>query len=156
MIRLERILAIQRLGKCPVEEKDGGSHCLTLVPYRHFPLLEQCARRSRHCLLLALHNSILLRGVRGGEMTLDTFIGAVGNELFDSELTIVVRAQHSQQALDLDLCCCLDLLDGRGSVDLSKDDLDPHVLSGIIHLQEEDSPAAWCRWHDRPTQISMH
>jgi hypothetical protein len=44
MIRLKSCLSIERLGRRPVEEKDGGGYRLTLVPHRHCPLLEQHAR----------------------------------------------------------------------------------------------------------------
>jgi hypothetical protein len=97
-----------------------------------------------------LHDSILLRGVRGGEMMLDTFVGAVGDELLSDELVVVVRAQHPQRAPDLELCRCLDLLDGCGSIALGVDDLDPHEPCGIIHQQKEESSIACCRYCDQP------
>jgi hypothetical protein len=43
-------------------------------------------------LVLALHHTILLRCVRGREVTLDPLIGAIGDEFLDGELVGIVHA----------------------------------------------------------------
>jgi hypothetical protein len=89
---LVRRLAVKGLGGRAVEEMDDSHHRLPLVDCWHPSLLEEGAGGGHHRLVAALNDAVLLWGVRRGEVTLDSLIGAVRRELSRRELAAVVGA----------------------------------------------------------------
>jgi hypothetical protein len=49
-------------------------------------------------LVASLDNVVLLRTIRRGEVSLDSLVGVVRDELNRRELVVVVRAQHPKLA----------------------------------------------------------
>ena len=84
-----------------------GHHRLPPVDRRHPSLLEEGAGGSRHRLVSALDDAVLLRGVRGREVTLNPLVGAVCRDLSRRELAAVIRALHPQLAAAFLLGICL-------------------------------------------------
>jgi hypothetical protein len=71
---------------------DGNHHRLSPVDCRHPSLLEEGAGGGHYGLVAALNDVVLLRGVRRGEVALNTLVGAVRRELSRCELAAVVGA----------------------------------------------------------------
>jgi hypothetical protein len=92
VLGLVQHLAIKGLGGRAVEEMDGSHHCLPLVDCQHPSLLEEGAGGGHHGLVVALNDAILLRGVRHGEVALDTLVSAAHRELSRRELAATVGA----------------------------------------------------------------
>ena len=92
MPSLIRRLAVKGLSGRVVEEMDGSHHRLSVVDGRHPSLLEEGTGGGHHSLVAALHNAVLLWGVRRGEVALDPLIGAVRLELSRRELATIVVA----------------------------------------------------------------
>lgn len=76
------------------------------------PLLEQHARSCHHGLVPVLNHVVLLRRVGNGVVSMDAFIGAVGDEFSNSELASIISAQHSKLVAALLFYYRLNLLDG--------------------------------------------
>jgi hypothetical protein len=115
-----------------IQQEDGGSDHLTPELCRHCSLHEQRSRRAQHGPILTFYNTILLWGVWSREVTLDTFVGAVSDKLRGGELSTIVSSQHPERTPDLKLC---HNLDGCYNITLGHDELEPHVMGGVIHQQ---------------------
>jgi hypothetical protein len=74
--------------------------------------------RGEHCLVPPLHDDVLLRHVRHGEVMLHALILAVARELDRGELAALVGVQHSQATTTLVLGDNLHLLDRDHNVAL--------------------------------------
>ena len=56
-------LAVEILGRQPIEDVDGGHHHLSQEDGWHAPMLEQGTHHRHHHLVVAFDDAVLLRGV---------------------------------------------------------------------------------------------
>ena len=73
-----------------------------------------------------------------------TLIRAVHSELHRSEFTAAISPQHAELLAALGLRARLELLDRRRRFVLTRQELQPHVATAIIHEQEEVPPTTVC------------
>jgi hypothetical protein len=85
---LVRRLAVEGTRWGAVEDVDRCRHSLTPEVAGQPLRLEDASSHGDHALIPLLHNPILLRGVRGGELALDAALGAVAPELHGGEFLI--------------------------------------------------------------------
>ena len=97
----------------PVQDEDGGAHCLTAEPIRDIRPHHHAAGHPQHSLVVPLHHAVLLRHVWRGEVTLNSMIGAVGGEGLRRELAAVIGTQHAELLSGFHLQMRLQLGDRR-------------------------------------------
>ena len=145
---LVRRLAVDALCEGAVEDENG--HEYGLPPIRDRPLLclEHAACHPEHRLVPPLDDAILLRRVRGCEVTLHPFLVAVLVERGRRDLAAMVRARHAQLVAALDLCCRLLLDDGSLHLILGGEEQHPHEPAIVVDEQQDVATPSWRCWGD--------
>ena len=89
-------------------------------------------------------------------MSHHTLIRTVRSELHRSEFTAAISPQYTELFAALGLHTHLELLDHRRHFILARQELQPHVVTAIIHEQEEVPPTTVCSRRDWPVEVIVN
>jgi hypothetical protein len=156
MPSLIRGLAVESLGRRPVEDIDSRHHHLSPENSRHPPLLEEGPSHPHNRLVSPLDGAVLLQAVRCGVVELNALISAVRREFSRREFAAIVNVQYAQLAAALHLRSSLRAPDGVRSFSLAAEDHHPHLAREVVDEQQEVTSSSRCGRCNRATQVPMH